>query len=156
MLPFGNLLYRLTLTGDEVKAMLEDGLEAVYGPGGSTGPYPYTGGLRFDVDASAAFGHRVSGIEVEDADSGTWVALDPAREYRLFVLSFNATGGDGYKTLAAIADERRLDVGMLDADVFLDYLQTRPVDTATGLPLLGKLPAEAYSTRGYTPPAPAP
>ena len=108
------------------------------------------------MDSKAAAGSRVSRIEVRDPATGAWGTLDPAKTYRLFVLSFNATGGDGYKTLAAIADERRLDVGVLDADVFLDYLQMRPVDTATGLPLLGKLPAEAYSTRGYTPPAPAP
>ncbi len=42
VLPFGNKLFRLDITGAEVKSMLEDGLEAVYGTGGSTGPYPYT------------------------------------------------------------------------------------------------------------------
>ena len=47
VLPFGNMLFRLDVTGAEVKSMLEDGLEAVFKAGGSTGPYPYTGGLRF-------------------------------------------------------------------------------------------------------------
>ena len=94
VLPFGNMLFRLQVTGAEVKAMLEDGMEATFGSGGSTGPYPYAGGLRFDVDAKAATGARVSAVEVRDPATGAWAALDPAKTYRLFVLSFNATGGE--------------------------------------------------------------
>lgn len=149
VLPFGNMLFRLDVTGQEVKSMLEDGLEAVYGAGGSTGPYPYTGGMRFDVDARAAFGARVSGIEVRDNATGNWVALDLARTYKLFVLSFNATGGDGYKTLAAVPAARRLDIGVLDADVFFSYIEGLPKDGATGLPTLGRLPHALYSTKSF-------
>lgn len=132
--------------------MLEDGLEAVYGPGGSTGPYPYTGGMRFDVNVPAGAGNRVSGIEVLDGATGNWLALDPARTYKLFVLSFNATGGDGYKTLANVPAERRLDIGVLDADVFFSYIEGLPRDTATGLPLLTRLPHAQYSTKSFVGP----
>ena len=149
VLPFGNMLFRLSVTGAEVKAMLEDGLEAVYGSGGSTGPYPYTGGLRFDVNAAAAFGSRVSGVEVRDASSGQWGPLDSAKTYRLFVLSFNANGGDGYKTLAAVPAARRLDIGVLDADVFFNFIETQPKDAASGLPLLQRLPTDLYSTKSF-------
>ena len=129
--------------------MLEDGLEAVYGAGGSTGPYPYTGGLRYDVNAKAAFGSRVANIEVRNPATGAWAALDVGKTYKLFVLSFNATGGDGYKTLAAVPAARRLDIGVLDADVFLSYIDKQAKDTATGLPLLKRLPVELYSTRSF-------
>lgn len=153
VLPFGNMLFRLEVTGTEVKGMLEDGMQGVYGAGGSTGPYPYTGGLRFDVDANRPEGQRVSGIEVRDGATGQWLPLDAGRTYKLFVLSFNATGGDGYKTLAAVPAARRLDIGVLDADVFLDWVQAQPADTASGLPGLGRLPVELYSTKSYQPPA---
>ncbi len=149
VLPFGNMLFRLDVTGKEVQGMLEDGLEAVYGPGGSTGPYPYTGGMRFDVNAAAAKGQRVSAIEVRDRTSGAWAPLDATRTYRLFVLSFNATGGDGYKTLAAVPAARRLDIGVLDADVFFSYIENQPKDATSGLPLLNRLPPELYSTRHF-------
>jgi len=149
VLPFGNKLFRLDITGTEVKGMLEDGLQAVYGPSGTTGPYPYTGGLRFDVNAAAAAGQRVSDIEVYDNASKTWKPLDAARTYKLFVLSFNATGGDGYKTLAAVPDARRLDIGVLDSDVFFNYIERQPVDAVSGLPLLSRLPADLYSTRSF-------
>jgi 5'-nucleotidase len=152
VLPFGNMLFRLDVTGQEVKGMLEDGLQAVYGAGGSTGPYPYTGGMRFDVNASATNGSRVSGIEVRDRATGNWLALDLARTYRLFVLSFNATGGDGYTTLKNVPAARRLDIGVLDADVFFSYIEGLPKDTATGLPLLGRLPHALYSTKSFAGP----
>jgi len=152
VLPFGNMLFRLDIKGTEVKGMLEDGLEAVYGPGGSSGPYPYTGGLRYDVNARAAFGQRVTHIEVRNPATGSWGPLDNAKTYRLFVLSFNATGGDGYKTLAAVPAARRLDIGVLDADVFFSYIEKQPKDAATGLPSLKRLPTELYSTRNFTGP----
>ncbi len=148
VLPFGNMLFRLQVTGAEVKAMLEDGMEATFGSGGSTGPYPYAGGLRFDVDAKAATGARVSAVEVRDPATGAWAALDPAKTYRLFVLSFNATGGDGYKTLAAIPAARRLDIGVLDADVLFDYIDALPKNPA-GLPVVSRLATELYSTRNF-------
>lgn len=149
VLPFGNKLFRLDITGTEVKSMLEDGLEAVYGASGTTGPYPYTGGLRFDVNAAAAAGQRVSGVEVYDNATQLWKPLETARTYKLFVLSFNATGGDGYKTLASVPDARRLDIGVLDSDVFFNYIERQPVDAVSGLPLLSRLPTDLYSTRSF-------
>jgi len=152
VLPFGNMLFRLDITGTEAKAMIEDGLEAVYGTGGSTGPYPYTGGLRYDVNARAAFGSRASNLEVFTAATSSWGPLDLTRTYKLFVLSFNATGGDGYKTLAAVPAARRLDIGVLDSDVFQAYIDKQARSATTGLPVLNKLAAGFYSTRSYQQP----
>ena len=83
-------------------------------------------GLRWDVNAALAEGSRVSNIEVRDNASGNWLPLDPDRTYKLFVLSFNANGGDGYKTLAKVPAARRQDIGVLDADVLQAYID-RPV-----------------------------
>ena len=152
VLPFGNMLFRLNITGAEAKSMVEDGLHAVYGAGGSTGPYPYTGGLRFDVDTTKAQGSRASNFEVFNNSTKTWGPLDLAKTYKLFVLSFNATGGDGYKTLAAVPAARRLDIGVLDADVFQAYIDKQSKDAASGLPVLRKLDAALYSTKSYVKP----
>ena len=150
VVPFGNMLWRLEVTGTEVKSMLEDGMQAVYGPGGSTGPYPYAGGLRWDVNAAQAQGSRVTNIEVRDAASGNWLPLDAARTYKLFVLSFNATGGDGYKTLANVPAARRQDIGVLDADVLQSYIDKQAKDPVSGLPVLNLLPVSLYSTKTYS------
>lgn len=122
VLPFGNLLFRLDITGAEVKSMIEDGLHATFREGGTTGPYPYTGGLRFDVNAAQARGQRASNLEVLDQTTGQWTEVRPAATYRLFVLSFSATGGDGYETLANVPTARRSDIGVLDADVLQTYI----------------------------------
>lgn len=79
--------------------------------------------------------------------------LNAAKTYKLFVLSFNATGGDGYKTLAAVPAARRLDIGVLDADVFFSYIEKQTKDGATGLPTLKRLPREWYSTKTFQGPA---
>lgn len=150
VLPYGNMLWRLDITGAEVKSMLEDGMQAVYGTGGSTGPYPYTGGLRWDVNAAQPQGSRVTNIEVLDAASNTWQPLNAARSYKLFVLSFNATGGDGYKTLANVPAERRQDIGVLDADVLQTYIDKQAKDPVSGLPVLNLLPVSLYSTKSYS------
>ena len=88
-----------------------------------------------------------------DHHPGAWQPLDPARTYKLFVLSFNANGGDGYQTLAAVPAARRLDIGVLDSDVFFNYIESLPTRNAAGRPVIGKLPVELYSTKTFTAPA---
>src|SRR5690606_7893208 len=131
--------------------MIEDGLDAVFkSSGASTGPYPYTGGLRFDVDASQPAGNRADNLEVLDQATRLWNPIDPNATYRLFVLSFNATGGDGYTTLANVPAERRTDIGVLDADVlqtYIDRLDTR--DPVTDLPIIQKVDDQYYSTKSF-------
>lgn len=154
VVPFGNLLWRVNITAPEIKSMLEDGMEATYGAG-ATGPYPYTGGVRFDVDAGQPKGNRVSNLEIFNSTAGTWRLLnlsDTTTMYKMFVLSFNATGGDGYTTLANLPLGRRLDIGVLDADVFLDYIATQ-AKNAAGLPVLRKLDASKYSTKSVKDPS---
>ncbi|SAI65724.1 Probable 5'-nucleotidase precursor [Bordetella ansorpii] len=151
VLPFSNMLWRLELTGAEVKTMVEDGLNAVFGTGGSTGPYPYTGGLRFDVNYAQAYGSRASNLEVRNRDTGVWEAIDPAKTYKLFTLSFAAQGGDGYKVLATIPAERREDIGVLDADAFQTYIDRQTVDSSTNLPVIERVDDALYSTKSFNP-----
>lgn len=69
--------------------------------------------------------------------------LESSRTYTLFVLSFNATGRDGYITLRDVSAERRLDIGVLDANVFQTWID--------GLPVISKLPVALYSTQSFAP-----
>ena len=151
VLPFGNMLWRLELTGAEVKTMVEDGLEAVFGTGGSTGPYPYTGGLRFNVNYAQPYGDRASVLEVRNRDTGVWEAIDPAKSYKVFTLSFAAQGGDGYKVLATIPTARREDIGVLDVDAFQTYIDRQAVDASTNLPQIERVDDALYSTKSFNP-----
>ena len=133
------------------RTLQPDGLNAVYA-NGTSGSYPYTGGLRFDVDATRPTGSRASGLEVYDTATARWVALDPARSYRLVVPSYNAAGGDGYTSLGNLPVARREDIGLLDADLFQTWIERQPKDPVRGLPLLRRLDDSLYSTRRYLQP----
>lgn len=129
VLPFANTLVRLHMTGAEIKAALEDALDAV--ARGSTGAYPYAGGLRWRVDLRAARGERVSALEVRDEDGnggdenggdGRWSALDPAARYTVITSDYLADGQGGYGALARIGGERREATFLAYADAFLQYV----------------------------------
>ena len=122
LLPFKNTLYRLVLTGAQMKAALEDGVDSVIN-GTGTGAYPYTGGMRFTVDMNQARGSRIGSPEVRDA-SGNWKPLDPAANYRLITNNFTAEGGDKYDTLKTIPAAQREDTFLDYADSFLQYVRS--------------------------------
>ncbi|MEY2892133.1 MAG: hypothetical protein RJA98_2041 [Pseudomonadota bacterium] len=141
VLPFKNTLVQLQMSGTELKAALEDALDGVVAKNNSGG-YPYTGGLRFAVNLSAAKGQRLSALEVRMAN-GSYAPIDPARSYRIATTNFLADGQDFYGTLATIKGERRSDVGLDYAEVLLRYLQKQPGQQ------LRKLPVADYSTQAF-------
>lgn len=146
LLPFSNTLVVLEATGQELIDSLEEGLANTLDAGGSSGSYPYASGLRYDVDASAAFGSRISNVEVNPRVAGSWAPIDPAATYSVVTNSFQASGGDGYETLGAI-----LEAGDFE-DTFTEYAQGF-IDYVEGLAEQGmslmKLPLDEYSTKSY-------
>ncbi|HMO60099.1 MAG TPA: bifunctional metallophosphatase/5'-nucleotidase, partial [Roseiflexaceae bacterium] len=72
VLPFGNTLSRVDLTGAQVKEALENGVSQVEQVAGR---FPQVGGIRFTWDPAAAAGSRVSSIQVESG--GGYSAIDP-------------------------------------------------------------------------------
>lgn len=149
VLPFSNMLWKMTVSGQEVKNTLEDAMDMVF-TSKSSGPYPYAGGLRWDVDSTKAKGQRVNNLQVYDRATQQWKALDLQRQdYTLFLLSFIAKGGDGYKTLGNLPEARRSDVGVLDADAFQSWIDARPEKNAAGLPIVRPVGDAFYSTQSF-------
>lgn len=116
LLPFANTLVELSLTGQEVKDVLEDAVSNFLDDNGSTGSYPYGSGIRWDVDLTEAVEERFSNVEVRQ-DDGTWVPLDPTADYIVVTNSFIASGRDGYDAFGVAFDEGRV------VDTFIDYAQ---------------------------------
>ncbi|TYC61423.1 bifunctional metallophosphatase/5'-nucleotidase [Zoogloea oleivorans] len=123
LLPFKNTLYRLVMTGAQMKAALEDGVDSVLNGTGS-GAYPYTGGLRFAVDMNQAKGSRISNLELRDS-TGTWKPFDLAASYKVITNNFTADGGDKYDTLKTIPAAQREDTFLDYADSFLQYVRSK-------------------------------
>lgn len=96
VLPFQNTLATLDLTGADIVAALEHGVNAVEE---GSGRFPQVAGLRFRLDLSQpADGGRVSDVEVRGPDG--WVAINPVATYTIVTNNFMANGGDGYAMFA--------------------------------------------------------
>lgn len=141
LLPFKNLLVRVSMSGQQVKDTLEEAVDSMLGNNGGTGSgaYPYTAGLRFDVDITQAKGARVSNLQLLRA--GSWGVFDMAGTYRVITNNFTAGGGDSYLTLRALPPSQKEDTFLDYADSFLAYVKAKQP--------LGKLPVGSYSTQTY-------
>jgi len=130
LLPFGNTLVVLNLTGEKLIAAIEDGIDfslKTYGADLKTNPIAYVAGIKFDLDQAAERGKRVLNARLLRAD-GTEEAIDPARDYRVVVNNFIAAGGDRYDTLKAAAG--KIDTGFNDAEAFMEYVSAKTLTEA--------------------------
>jgi 5'-nucleotidase len=144
VLPFKNTLVQLNATGFEIRAALEDAVEGVVGPSLNTGCYPYTGGLRWNLDLNKPKGERFSKLELRGPD-GAYQPFDLNKTYKVATISFLADGNDSYTSLKNITGERRVDVGLDYADAFLQYIKRLPGSSKE----LIQLPVEDYSTQVF-------
>ena len=120
MQPFGNSLVVMTLTGAELRQLLEDQQR----PGrGSPHFLIPSSSMTYRWNASAPHGQRVQDLRVAGQP------VDPAREVRITVNSFLAEGGDG---VSMLRQGRQRIGGMLDLDALVAHLlATNPApDTA--------------------------
>jgi 5'-nucleotidase len=92
LLPFGNHAVTRTVTGTQLWAMLENGLN---GLPAAKGRFPQISGFKVVYNAAAAAGSRVVSVKLLD---NTDIPND-ATTYTITVVDFNNTGGDGYTML---------------------------------------------------------
>lgn len=122
VMPFGNTLVLIELTGEELKRALEDDIDFLMIKHGRNPPtLPHVAGMSFTLTPSAARGQRVGSLAVRRSD-GSYQAIDPVAIYRTAVNSFVAGGGDGFSVIRN-ARGKRSDTGILDSDAFQDYLK---------------------------------
>ncbi len=116
--PFGNSLVTLTLTGAQLKTLLEQQWSRRSDNVRFLQP---SAGFSYTWHAGRPWGERI------DAES---MRLDgervqPERRYRVTVNSYLASGGDGFSVLRDAADR---DGGPLDVDALADYLRSASRD----------------------------
>ncbi len=112
--PFANTLFTLTLTGAQVKQVLEE----QYQPATSTRPFLALGvskGFRYGFDDSAPKGSRIHSITLNGAP------ILPTATYRVVTNSFLASGGDNFATLGQ--GTQRRDTGLDDLSVLVGYFR---------------------------------
>ncbi|MFI7598565.1 bifunctional metallophosphatase/5'-nucleotidase [Actinoplanes sp. NPDC049681] len=113
--PFNNLVVTQTLTGAQLKEVLE---QQFVGFGGQTTQkiLQVSKGLTYTWDSTAAAGSKVSALAL----NGT--PIDPATTYRVTTNDFLANGGDGFTKLTAGTD--RVTAPGFDIDALVGYLGT--------------------------------
>ncbi|EJL24157.1 bifunctional UDP-sugar hydrolase/5'-nucleotidase [Novosphingobium sp. AP12] len=112
--PFNNELVTMTLTGDQLRAVIEEGLDD-NGPKQVLSP---SAGLMFRYDMTRPSGSRIKTLTLD----GKPVA--GRASYRVSVVNFLAEGGDGYTTFTKGTDRVR---GAIDIEAFEDWIKAVPV-----------------------------
>lgn len=111
--PFNNTLITQSLTGAELKAVLEQGFDAD-GPQQVLTP---SAGFSYSIDLSKPIGERVVAMSLNG------VPIDPAATYRVTTNSFLAGGGDSFSLLSR---QRDAVVGGSDIDALEAWLKAVP------------------------------
>ena len=108
--PFGNTLYSLTMTGDQLRGLLEAML-------GKSSVDDHISGLTIKYDPSKPKGSRIVSVTMSD---GT--PLSGSRSYNVIVNDFLATGGEGYNAGGRATASRPTNI--VDLDALIDYLKS--------------------------------
>jgi len=95
VLPFGNLVSTLSLSGADLLATLENGVSKMEE---GAGRFLQVSGLRYEVDPTKPAGSRVVKVEVLDAQ-GNYQALNLKTIYTVATNDFLSEGGDGFSTM---------------------------------------------------------
>ncbi|MEU6078719.1 bifunctional metallophosphatase/5'-nucleotidase [Micromonospora sp. NPDC047074] len=113
--PFNNLVVTQTLTGAQLRNVLE---QQFVGFNGQTTQriLQVSAGLTYSYDSTAPVGSRVSALTFDGAP------IDPAASYRVTTNDFLANGGDGFTELRAGTD--RATAPGFDVDALIAYLGT--------------------------------
>ncbi|SMB98757.1 2',3'-cyclic-nucleotide 2'-phosphodiesterase / 3'-nucleotidase [Thermanaeromonas toyohensis ToBE] len=130
--PFGNVLFKVPLTGAQIKQVLEEGIENYYRLYNKLprGHLPVqVSGIKFTWDYNKPFGQRIilTSLKLEDGSP-----LDLNKTYIVAVNEFVATGGDDFNTFKTLyeADKKgyyaRYYTGIVDLDALIAYLQKLP------------------------------
>ncbi|WP_437875572.1 bifunctional metallophosphatase/5'-nucleotidase [Sorangium sp. So ce513] len=131
--PFGNSLVVMSLTGEQIDALLEQQFQVDAMGATRSVILQVSAGFTYTYSQSAPVGRKVDIASIRL----NGVPIDAARTYRVTVNSFLASGGDGFTVLNDGTD--RLG-GALDLDALRDYFAARspisppPLDRITVVP----------------------
>jgi 2',3'-cyclic-nucleotide 2'-phosphodiesterase (5'-nucleotidase family) len=117
MMPFDNTLYTMRLTGEQIRAILEQGLSLRLG-------IVQLAGLRVEYDPKAPVGRRVIRIQRGDKQ------LRGRSKYTVVTNSYLARGGDSYTTFCEGANVTN--TGIIDREALADYIRAHSPISSDG------------------------
>ncbi|MCW2637248.1 MAG: putative 5-nucleotidase [Blastococcus sp.] len=167
--PFSNTVNAITLSGSEIRAVLEQQFQL-----DPDGAGPLTGGARntqlllgtsdnfhYDFDVHQPYGQRVDPASIRLDPDGTGPAPEtvivPTTEYRVVANGFLAAGGDSFTAFTGGSEQV---TGPLDIDTLVAYFKAHspvapPVADHARPTSFTVPPAPAEGLEGSSPPPPA-
>ncbi|MCD8567465.1 MAG: 5'-nucleotidase C-terminal domain-containing protein [Geovibrio sp.] len=131
VLPFSNTVVMLDMKGSDIVQVLNEA--AWYSiHSGSSGAFPYSSGLRYDVNLSGDNVSIITNVEVQDRDTGVWSNISANTVYTVATNSFTALGKDNYLSFARVREEDPTifeDTSILYSVPLVDYLKSLPAQT---------------------------
>lgn len=117
VLPFVNNLWTTSLTGAQVKTMLEQQWQT--NADGTIPSRPFlnlglSSNMDYSYDTSRKLGDHITSVTINGAP------LDLERSYRVGTFSFLATGGDNFRIFTEGTNTK--DSGLIDRDAWIKYL----------------------------------
>lgn len=127
VLPFGNTLATMKITGAELKQAFEISLGNLPNENGG---FLHVSGGKVEYDSSKPKGQRVVRISYKN-EQGEFVEIQDNEEYVIATNAFTAKGGDGYDVFEKIYQEGRVtDLGLSDWENFAEHLKS--LESASG------------------------
>ncbi|XP_029168931.1 protein 5NUC-like [Nylanderia fulva] len=125
VLPFGNIIVKLSVTGELILSMLEwsvHNLDNLTSTGNLNGAFLQYSGLQVAYDINRPPNSRVVSVQVQCATCRvpTYSKLQPNLTYNILINDFIAKGGDGFHMLESI---ERTPLSITLADVLERYIE---------------------------------
>lgn len=128
--PFGNTLVKLTLTGAQIKTLLQQQWN-VKADGTADVKTLQVSGLKYTANMDLPVAERIASLTLADGK-----LINPSQSYTAVVNNFMAAGGDNYKVLM---DASASVAGPIDLDVFYDYIVKTFKGGAITAPIEGRI-----------------
>lgn len=129
VMPYGNRIVQIDVTGAQLLAMYEHALKAPTSEELDDNGVPLltsdpailhsSDSIRVKFDPRLEAGSRVQDIQIIDEETNTLVPLDLNKTYKVVTLEFLAVGGDGFTMLGGPRNE-----GITDSDIFADTFRS--------------------------------
>jgi len=110
--PFGNTLYSLTMTGAQLRGLLEAMVAR-------NAVDDHVSGMTIKYDSAAAKGSRLVSVTMADASP-----LSDTKTYNVIMNDFLATGGEGYNAGGRATSSKPTNI--VDLDALIAYLKSLP------------------------------
>ncbi|MCK1995925.1 5'-nucleotidase C-terminal domain-containing protein [Psychrobacillus psychrodurans] len=121
VLPFGNTLATMEITGAELKSAFEISFKSYPKENGG---FLHVAGAKVEFDSSKPAGERVVSIKYKAAD-GSFMDIKDGEKYVVATNAFTAKGGDSYDVFEKIYKEGRVtDLGLSDWENLQEQLKT--------------------------------